>query len=481
MFDSEAELPALGAGQLAGLIEQNHAELKAAECKMLQLACAWADAHYLDSGSDEYQPLIKRACAWGGEGTPEVSEYCAAELGALQGTGIMAARALIADALDLRYRLPRLWGRVLTGGVRAWQARKIAEQTRPLSWEACADVDHALSDFVGMMPWPRFAKILSATILEVDPALAAERAKRARAAQDVFAFDSEDGLKTIVAKASAGDAIWFLATVNRIAEILAARGDTDPIGVRRARAVGILARPAEALQLLIEHQHDSDQPTGPAASGEPEPEPESEPEADDHRSLSMAVPPKFDAKAARPRVVLHFHLSEAALRSGHAVVRPEDGGPLTLEQLIKFLGRNACQVRIQPVLDPTEVAPVDGYEIPARLRDAVRVRQIADVFPFGTCLSPQMDLDHTERYVSMDYGGPPGQTRLGNLGPLARPGHRAVTHDRWQKHQPEPGYFVFRSPTGYVYIVTNQGTLSLGRTAFSAAIWEAGAPKQAAA
>jgi hypothetical protein len=37
----------------------------------------------------------------------------------------MAARALIADALDLRYRLPRLWGRVLTGGVRAWQARNL--------------------------------------------------------------------------------------------------------------------------------------------------------------------------------------------------------------------------------------------------------------------------------------------------------------------------------------------------------------------
>jgi hypothetical protein len=34
---------------------------------MLQLACAWADAHYLDSGSEEYQPLIQRACAWGGE------------------------------------------------------------------------------------------------------------------------------------------------------------------------------------------------------------------------------------------------------------------------------------------------------------------------------------------------------------------------------------------------------------------------------
>ena len=191
MFDSGVgELPALGAAQLAGLIEQNHAELTARECRMLQLACAWADAHYLDSGGEEYQPLIQRACAWGGEGTPEVSEYCAAELGALQGTGMAAARALIADALDLRYRLPRLWGRVLTGGVRAWQARRIAEQTRVLSWEACADVDHALSDLVGMMPWPRFATILSAAIFEADPALAAERAERARITQDVFSFDS---------------------------------------------------------------------------------------------------------------------------------------------------------------------------------------------------------------------------------------------------------------------------------------------------
>ena len=228
MFDSGVGLPALGVAQLAGLIEQNHAELKARECRRLQLACAWADAHYLASGSTEYQPVIQRACAWGGEGTPEVSEYCAAELGALQGTGMAAARALIADALDLRYRLPRLWNRVLTGGVRAWQARKIAEQTRPLTWQACADVDHALSDFVDMMPWPRFAILLSAAILHADPALAAERAQRCRSTQDVFSFDSKDGLKTIVAKAAAGDAIWFLATVNRIADILAAQGDTDP-------------------------------------------------------------------------------------------------------------------------------------------------------------------------------------------------------------------------------------------------------------
>ena len=280
-----------------------------------------------------------------------------------------------------------------------------------------------------------------------------------------------------MAKAAAGDAIWFLATVNRIAEILAARGDTDPIGARRARAIGILAQPAEALRLLSEHQADPTESADsdatserepacepepnsrehePASEAEPgskhepawEPEASSEPEPDvepdDHQSLSTAVPPGFDASAARPRVVLHFHLSEAALRTGHAVVRPEDGGPLTLDELVEFLGRRGCQVRIQPVLDPTEVAPIDGYEVPQRLRAAIRTRQIADVFPFGTCLSPKMDLDHTERYVPMDYGGPPGQTRLGNLGPMARPSHRAVTHGGWAKTSARAG--LLRAP-----------------------------------
>ena len=47
----------------------------------------------------------------------------------------------------------------------------------------------------------------------------------------------------------------------------------------------------------------------------------------------------------------------------------------------------------------------------------------------------------------------------------------------WGKHQPEPGYYLHRSPTGYVYLVTNQGTLTLGRTTFSAAVWEAAKPK----
>ena len=87
-----------------------------------------------------------------------------------------------------------------------------------------------------------------------------------------------------------------------------------------------------------------------------------------------------------------------------------------------------------------------------------------------------MDLDHTQPLRAEELGGPPGQTRLDNLGPMARSSHRAVTHGGWRRSQPEPGYFVHRSPQGYVYLVTNQGTLALGRTEFSNAVWAAGEP-----
>ncbi len=215
---------------LAELFAVNQAELVVRECRVLVLAAAWADAHDLDVESGDYQPLVERASQWGGQGTPLVSEFCAAELGALQGTGAFAARLLIADVLDLRHRLPRLWVQVLAGGVRAWQARKVAQQTRSLSWEAAAEVDEAVAGLVGVLPWPRFQRVLAAAILDADPEQAVERARRTRADRDVWAVQSEDGLKLLLARVEHGDAAWFLATVNRIADILAVDGDDRPGG-----------------------------------------------------------------------------------------------------------------------------------------------------------------------------------------------------------------------------------------------------------
>lgn len=470
--------------ELAALIAENHAALVDRECRVLQLACAWADVHDLDPAGAEYRPLIERACAWGGEGTPAVSEYCALELGTLQATGEVAARLLIGDALDLRHRLPRLWRQVQAGQVRAWQARKVAQATRALSWDAVHEVDEAICGYIGQLPWSRFARLLHAAILQADPAQAAERERRARRERDVYACDGEDGLKTLIARATSGDAAWFMAMVNRLAAILAAEGDPDPVGVRRSKAIGLLAQPARALQLLLDHAGDADE--APHREGEHEEgehekgdHQEAESEPDDHTSLDLTpFALDVDPRRLRPTVVLHYHLTDAALGAGHGLVRPEHGDALTLTELRAFLADTGANIRVQPVLDPVDQAPVDRYEVPQRLRASLRLRNLVDAFPFGTSTSGSLDLDHSVPFVAMDEGGPPGQTGLHNLGPFTRRPHRAMTHSTWRRRQPDPGTYLFRSPHGYVYVVTNHGTLGLGDTPYAQQVWTDAAPER---
>lgn len=88
-------------------------------------------------------------------------------------------------------------------------------------------------------------------------------------------------------------------------------------------------------------------------------------------------------KAARPRVTLNVHLTDQTLATGTGVVRVDGSGPILATQLREFLGRHSCQISIRPVLDLDRIPSVDAYEIPHRIRDAVRVRNVASVFPYS--------------------------------------------------------------------------------------------------
>jgi hypothetical protein len=300
----------------------------------------------------------------------------------------------------------------------------------------------------------------------------------------------------IIARAAAGDAIWFKATVDRIADILARRGDEDPVEVRRSKAIGVLAQPAEALQLLCQH-HDQDwdgpaEPTDPAqeASGdvpevglvkvEQDGEPAIGPTVTEpaaaresaHRSLQL-IPPPFDPGRARPRAVVYVHLSQETLTAGTGVARVDDVGPVLLGRLRTVLGDH-CSISVKPVIDlPAGHTPVDSYEIPARLREQLHLRNPADVFPYAAAVSRRIDIDHTISYLSPDSGGPPGQTSIGNLGPFTRRHHRLKTHAGWQVRQPEPGTWLWRSPHHRIYLVNASGTHPLGNTDFAQTIWHA--------
>jgi hypothetical protein len=231
----------------------NHRSLIESECRELVLAAQWADLHPTSSGT--VLPGTEHTKRYGGDGTPFAGEFAAAELGVLLGRSHVAAATLMADALDVRHRLPQLWAALRAGSVRVWQARHVAARTRAtgLSLAQAREVDAATTPYLASLPWGQFQDLLEARIVAADPGAA--EARRVAAELDRFVVtgqSTEHGLKTLVARATAGEVIYLVAMVDRIAEILLQHGDTDPIGPRRSKALGILAHPARALALLQE-------------------------------------------------------------------------------------------------------------------------------------------------------------------------------------------------------------------------------------
>ncbi len=129
------------------------------------------------------------------------------------------------------------------------------------------------------------------------------------------------------------------------------------------------------------------------------------------RGVSIKVDP-------RPKAVLYVHLTRESLDTGEGVARVEGIGPVTLDQAKQWLGN--CTITLKPVIDVAGIAPVDAYEIPDHIREAVHLITPTDTFPYASNTSRRMDLDHTIPYLDPDDGGPPGQTGIGKLGPMTR-------------------------------------------------------------
>ena len=127
-----------------------------------------------------------------------------------------------------------------------------------------------------------------------------------------------------------------------------------------------------------------------------------------------------------------------------------------LDQVRSWL--SGSSVTLKPVIDLAGQTPVDAYEAPDRMREAVKMMSPGDSFPYATNVGRRMQLDHTRPYHPPDQGGPPGQTRMGNLAQLTVRAHRLKTHSRWQVKQPYPGIWLWRSPHHGYYLVDHTGT-----------------------
>ncbi|MGH3498612.1 MAG: hypothetical protein ACRDP1_14210 [Nocardioidaceae bacterium] len=60
---------------------------------------------------------------------------------------------------------------------------------------------------------------------------------------------------------------------------------------------------------------------------------------------------------------------------------------------------------------------------------------------------------------------PRGPTTVDNGAPECARHHRLKTHGRWKLTQPFNGIFVWKSPTGHIYLVDDRSPLRVGAAA----------------
>ncbi len=182
-----------------------------------------------------------------GTGTPLVAERAVEELGAALGVSYLAALGLVSDALELRYRLPRLWALVQAGVLQAWKARKVAQETTHLGAEAVAFVD-AQAAIAGAKNriTANLPGLVHEALIRFEPEKARAREEAAQKRREVrFDYRPDDGVAgsaTVYARLDADDAHDLDEAVSETANQLGRLGDDSPLDERRARALGA-ARP----------------------------------------------------------------------------------------------------------------------------------------------------------------------------------------------------------------------------------------------
>ena len=434
------------------------------EVEDLQTVAHWADLHASDPrrgpGGRRRWCGEDRLVQVGGEGTPLVQELCLPELAIARRVHTLSLRAVMADVLDLRHRLPRTWAVVEALEAEVWVARRVAVLTRHLDPAAAGIVDAAVADAIAGQAPSRVLELTAAKVIEVDPAGHAARLDaEARRRFVSLSQTDEHGLRLVIARITAGDAAWIDAMVARVAEILSTRPELRPdtpgeIGRDEARALafGWLARPAELLTLLLETAE---------AAGTAETAPAAEAEEPIEPSRAIALPARaldllrtVDLKRLRPRAVLYVHLHQGAVEATTGgVARVEGHGPHLLAQVKALLAHT--NVALKPVIDLHEKVSVNSYEFPETLKERLHLRVPGEVFPHGTRTSRRVDIDHP---VPFDPHGPPGQTGTHNAAPLARTGHRAKTHLGYRLDQTQHGAYVWSTPHGLHRLVDETGT-----------------------
>ena len=159
---------------------EQRAVVEAGEAALLRAAVTWAEQHPVES--IEQAALVPggdHGLAIAGPGAPLVAEFCIAEFAAAIGRSTDSGRALIGAAVELMYRLPKLWARTQDGDLAAWRARRVADLTLGLCREAAAFVDAQVAPFAHRIGPAALERLVAEAVARFMPEQALADAERA--------------------------------------------------------------------------------------------------------------------------------------------------------------------------------------------------------------------------------------------------------------------------------------------------------------
>ena len=223
-------------------VQAEQATAYRAEVRILELALDWAVMHEPDPTDDLG---FESAVLIAGEGTPEVGEFCAHELAVALHISTDSGSSLIAEALELADRLPRVWARVKAGDLPPWRARRIADRTICLPPEGADYVDRHFAPFAHRMGIGQVDRLGEEALVRFDPEKAEARRLAAADNRHVTIYTDQtdfDGTAHLDADLDLADALDLDAALSEGAARLADLGCEDSLDVRRAHALGELAR-----------------------------------------------------------------------------------------------------------------------------------------------------------------------------------------------------------------------------------------------
>ncbi len=154
-------------------IRDRRAVIAEQEIGTVRAIAAWAAEHIVTDEGDA-STLTTRGLDTGlplaGPGAPLISDFAVMELSALLGRSLDSGRCYVGQIVELAYRLPETWTRVLEGQVPVWKALRVADATRILPADAASFVDRQVAPFAHGMTWVQVDRLVEEALARFDPA-----------------------------------------------------------------------------------------------------------------------------------------------------------------------------------------------------------------------------------------------------------------------------------------------------------------------